>query len=286
MSPQAEPEVIRAAYRSLAALYHPDRPGAGSLGAEQMAEINQAYATLSDPAKRASYDQRLKGRDPQRGARTSTHQTSSQPTQPTPRPAAPKSGASQGAAAARSLAGCAMPIVVIFIIGAAFDFLMPPRDDSVAFPTRPPVSTPSIPQEELWQRPATAPNGSPWPQSAGYLTGVRQLGNSGLSSVSIDNTRDGFDVHVKLVRLSESTEQVVREIYIPAGQRFTARRITAGRYYIRYRALDDGSATRSEAFSLEEVPTSTGTEYSVMEITLYRVPGGNMDTRRIPSSEF
>jgi DnaJ-class molecular chaperone len=55
VDPQAEPEVINAAYRKLAAMYHPDvdsSPDAQS----RMVEINQAYGILRDPESRAAYD--------------------------------------------------------------------------------------------------------------------------------------------------------------------------------------------------------------------------------------
>lgn len=43
---------IKRAYRQLAQLHHPDRVGEGG----QIVLINEAYATLKDPAKRAKYD--------------------------------------------------------------------------------------------------------------------------------------------------------------------------------------------------------------------------------------
>ena len=49
---RAEPEVIRAAYRALARKHHPDFGG----GAREMALINEAWAVLGDPARRAAYD--------------------------------------------------------------------------------------------------------------------------------------------------------------------------------------------------------------------------------------
>lgn len=54
LDPEAEPEVIRAAYRELAAKYHPDRGG----DSERMRLINEAYAQLSDPDRRSEYDRR------------------------------------------------------------------------------------------------------------------------------------------------------------------------------------------------------------------------------------
>lgn len=51
----AQADEIRKAYRKLARKYHPDvskEPNA----AERMSELNEAYAALSDPEKRAAYD--------------------------------------------------------------------------------------------------------------------------------------------------------------------------------------------------------------------------------------
>jgi len=52
----ATPQEIKNAYRTLALQYHPDRNKGDSLAAEQMKRINEAYAVLSDPAKRERYD--------------------------------------------------------------------------------------------------------------------------------------------------------------------------------------------------------------------------------------
>ncbi len=52
---RAEPEVIAAAYRSLARKYHPDKTASGA-STKRMQEINAAYEVLRDPAKRRAYD--------------------------------------------------------------------------------------------------------------------------------------------------------------------------------------------------------------------------------------
>lgn len=64
VSPDASPEVIRAAYRVLVQRAHPDRAGAGSVHQDHMKEINQAYSVLSDPTSRAAYDAGLSGVSP------------------------------------------------------------------------------------------------------------------------------------------------------------------------------------------------------------------------------
>jgi curved DNA-binding protein CbpA len=56
----ASPAAIRAAYRALVARYHPDRHQGNpleDLASERMAEINQAYELLSDPPRRAAFDE-------------------------------------------------------------------------------------------------------------------------------------------------------------------------------------------------------------------------------------
>ena len=50
--------VVRAAYRVLAARYHPDRRERGS--AARMQQVNAAYHVLSDPRRRAEHDAALR----------------------------------------------------------------------------------------------------------------------------------------------------------------------------------------------------------------------------------
>jgi len=50
-------EEIKKAYRQLALKYHPDRNASNKEAEEKFKEINEAYQVLSDPEKRARYDQ-------------------------------------------------------------------------------------------------------------------------------------------------------------------------------------------------------------------------------------
>ena len=58
VAPEAEPVVIDAAYKALIKKYHPDQ-AAGEPASRDAAAINEAFATLKDPARRADYDHRL-----------------------------------------------------------------------------------------------------------------------------------------------------------------------------------------------------------------------------------
>ena len=47
---------IKKAYRQLAMQYHPDRNPGDKRAEERFKEVNEAYAVLSDPDKRAHFD--------------------------------------------------------------------------------------------------------------------------------------------------------------------------------------------------------------------------------------
>jgi curved DNA-binding protein CbpA len=67
IAPDADQEVIKAAFRALAKKYHPDTatdPGAAKVRFPEIAkarvrEISEAHAVLSNPAARAEYDRLL-----------------------------------------------------------------------------------------------------------------------------------------------------------------------------------------------------------------------------------
>jgi curved DNA-binding protein CbpA len=61
VSQAARAEEIKQAYRRLAMLWHPDRNRGNRRVAEtKLQELNEAYALLRDPARRAHYDRLLK----------------------------------------------------------------------------------------------------------------------------------------------------------------------------------------------------------------------------------
>jgi len=56
VAPSSTSEEIKEAYRKLAFRYHPDRNQASEDAIKRMAELNEAYAVLSDPVRRREYD--------------------------------------------------------------------------------------------------------------------------------------------------------------------------------------------------------------------------------------
>ncbi|MGO9179784.1 MAG: J domain-containing protein [Candidatus Limnocylindrales bacterium] len=66
VDPEAEHDVIRAAYVCLAKKAHPDAGGA----AERMVALNEAWTVLGDSARRATYDQTRRSTPLARAARS------------------------------------------------------------------------------------------------------------------------------------------------------------------------------------------------------------------------
>src|SRR5215468_8276818 len=62
----SSPDEIKKAYRKLAKKYHPDVTGGDKAKAEKFKELTEANETLSDPKKRAVYDEQR--RNPFAGA--------------------------------------------------------------------------------------------------------------------------------------------------------------------------------------------------------------------------
>lgn len=56
VSSDADPKAIKNAFRKLAFQYHPDRNTDNPAASDKMKAVNEAYAVLSDPAKRREYD--------------------------------------------------------------------------------------------------------------------------------------------------------------------------------------------------------------------------------------
>ncbi len=85
VQPDAPAEVIKAAYRALISTRHPDVGG----DAYQAVLLNEAYAVLSDPARRSEYDARraVRAASRQREAYASSGEAAAQAAAPSPPPA-------------------------------------------------------------------------------------------------------------------------------------------------------------------------------------------------------
>lgn len=294
----APKEVIRAAYKTLSQKFHPDRNSGNSDAARIMSIINASYEVLSDPDKRLDYDrwleqQKLKASQATNTSRPTTHPTPAPPL--TPRVS--DNGIFLHVHRHWKLYSTA---TVFFILAWTTAIPSSPQHGLKPYQSEPAtvkVDYDSLvddiyrEQLEAEQKKAksstsVAPNGQPWPVSAGYVKGYKRLHTKGLSTVTVDNSQNDSDVFVKLVSLGGAKAYPVRQFFIPASGKFTIKKITAGSYDIRYRDIKNGSLSRSEAFNLEETATQNGTQFSNISMTLYKVQNGNMQTYGLSEAEF
>ena len=177
-------------------------------------------------------------------------------------------------------------VLCVLAIAIWFNYSPEPSPVRVSPVTSKPYVADPPPQTPQYVRPSMAPNGSPWPTSASYVAGYKRLHTNGRSTVTVDNSRNASDVFVKLVFLDSAQAYPVRVFFIPAYNSFTVNGIRAGNYDVRYRDLSTGGISRTEQFSLEEIPRDDSIQYSNITMTLYKVPQGNMQTYPISETEF
>ena len=85
-----------------------------------------------------------------------------------------------------------------------------------------------------------APNGEPWPQASGYLTGFAFANEGADMEIALDNSANTSAVMAKVVELDKRAN--VRHVYVLAGERFTVDRLAAGRYEVRYQNVQVGGS--------------------------------------------
>ena len=292
----ASPEQIRAAYRALTRKHHPDR-NAGVADAQRvMSVINVAYEVLSDPARRREHDEWIAQAESPRARVVRSPHTLHTPTGPAP------AGGRRGAAARRdwplrlarlarrgrahvlghrlpyALAGGALVLLLVAGVRSLYEptigqHLTAARSEAIARPAG-------------YVRPASAPNGRPWPAGSGYVAGYELLNDGGLSEITVDNTANDTDMFVKLFSLDGPTAQPVRTFFVLARSRFTLAHLTTGTYDVRYRNLANGALLRSPALILEEVHSDRGTQHSTPSVRLYPPGEGAMQTYALGEADF
>lgn len=163
-------EVIRAAYRTLSQKFHPDRNPGDSEAARIMAIINTSYEVLSDPDKRKKHDQWIAQQELLAAQKADANRASRPITQTAKTQLPPR--------LRFNLRGIITHISKYwFLYGTACLFFWISTTDKPSVPPpgpKPYNATPAAVREE-YVRPVTAPNGQPWPLSAGYIKGSVQL---------------------------------------------------------------------------------------------------------------
>lgn len=283
VSRSAPPEVITAAYRALSKRLHPDMHPGDPRAERVMRIVNASYEVLSDPIKRKAHDDWIHWKEEAEVGNVSA----------TPPVSLSSTRIADKILVFSNFRNHLFRFGMLYLVVGLFAWAMV-YDDKPPAPSGLPeyVAEPSqdvaegSPETLAYAKPASAPNGSAWPQNAGYIKGYPISRADGLSKLTIDNTTNSEDMFVKLISLEANRTVPIRHAYIPAYQSFTMNKVRAGSYDVRYMDMSDGSLTRSESFALEEFRTAGSTRFSVTTMTLYKVENGNMQSYGLSPDEF
>lgn len=145
------------------------------------------------------------------------------------------------------------------------------------------------PVEPLQKKaPAYAPPATKDPEQqdrTGYLKGQPRAAVGGLSTFTVDNRQGGRDAVARIYL--NGKKPAVRSMYVKHGETFKAEAILPGTYVFRYRFIGSEDTFESDKdFPLTQTETETGTRYSNVTVTLFKVKDGNMSTRKVDPNSF
>lgn len=227
---------IRAAYRRLSQRYHPDRNPDDAEALRIMQLVNEAYRVLSNPELRRRHDRWIA--EQRQSARPS----------PLLRQTEQRIRRRQNRRALWLMLG--------------FGLLLGLLGLQLVWWNR--ASLAHSPAPAVYQRPATAPNGRPWPLYADYIDGYPQLAQNGTAIASFSNP--GEDRLAELQLQQNNRWQTIRTFYLPQRAHFTVYQLGPGRYRLRHSSLDSGRVLQTEAWQLEK--TGEPPIYSDVTVTL------------------
>lgn len=284
---------IRESYKRLSIKYHPDRNQNNSDASRIMAILNSSYEVLSDPIQRKHHDEWIKEKETDKKSHLDDHRLHFNYQEKYKRQYEvrivhiPKTKAYTNISLFAKYLSFSMVGIFVWFFYISNKDIDPfiGRNSYVALPESSPfINVASL--EHVFERPPLAPNGKTWPAKAGYLLGYDKLNTSGKSSITIDNTKNDSDVHVKLALIDSYISIPIRQIYIPAYRKFKVDNITAGFYDIRYRDLTTDRLSKSEPFLLEESETEGKIKFSDLTITLPRVQHNGIEKLELAEAEF
>lgn len=135
-------------------------------------------------------------------------------------------------------------------------------------------------------RPATAPNGQPFPETTGYINGYEVRNNQGSTSLNVNNSKNDNDVYLKLLSLEGNKLITVRHVYIKGKTDFKLENLTVGTYEIQYLDLVAGVAGKSETFTVTDNKNMLGTSSTTLSVTLKTAVDGQLKVENVPVGEF
>lgn len=141
--------------------------------------------------------------------------------------------------------------------------------------------------QSSYVRPATAPNGVAFPITSSYISGYELGKNDGQSSLMVNNSKNANDVYLKLISIEGNKQSTVRHVLIKGKTDFKIENLSTGKYEIQYLDLVAGLAGKSEEFAVEETKTDLGTTKTTsLSVNLQQATNGVLRVQNISIDEF
>ncbi|MDO4433820.1 MAG: J domain-containing protein [Alysiella sp.] len=255
ISPDADAQTIRAAYRRLSKQYHPDlNPDPDAHRIMQL--INQAYEVLSNPERRAEHDRWIAA---QQHPSPQIPVSSSPIYSPTIAQSTPPTLTKKNTI----MLILGILVALILLTWQLISLMIQrkpnqaPFSDSLNTLTAP-ISAPNLSENPTantqqasspYIRAATSPNGNLWPQTSGYLDGYPIVYGQGKLRLYVDNVRNSSDVYAELT--IAGSDIPLRTFFIREREHLILDRLNQGSYTIRYRQLDAGEELLSETIHID-----------------------------------
>lgn len=248
VKPLASRQLIRSAYRSLSQQHHPDRNANAIRAHQRMAEINEAYATLSQPTKRRDYDLYLTSQSSKQFLRDqSARQRQAVNTEAQNQQAKPRS-------ILINWSELLLKTSLLSVVLAISLWHSQPQTPLV-------VEQPSswfsknileIQIKPGYTKPLTAANGKPWPKYSNYIPGYPKFNTQGSAQLIIDNSKMPNEVVAKLEHIYAREQYPVRVFYVSPLSDFKLQKLTPGSYRFYYQDLVSGYSVHSERFLITD----------------------------------
>jgi len=302
----APPEVIRAAYRALCQLHHPDLNSKDVDSNRKLAIINRAYETLIDSEKRREHDEWIEDQEWE----PDEDEIAEEDSQSNPEQCRDES--STNTAATAGMRWTWRPNQLILWIGlvtggmvlAYYPWENYSRSNVLVYPqvqnrtfdeSIPP--TPSLTtagkQNTFGGTPTAsrrlefAPNGRSWPAQTGYLRGYPILHQQGNSTIRINNTSGIENWNTKLVSVESDGLYDVRYLLMKTGDEFILKDVLAGKYELHFQSLaDEKNCWKSPVYLINEERQENGIRYTTLSLTIFGVKNGNLEKIPIDPAEF
>jgi hypothetical protein len=281
-------ETIRAAYKHLARLCHPDCNANSAESHRQMQSLNAAFDVIGDPTCRQHYDRSLahsEDSDTKRLVLSETLRSWIRSRERNATHRVDQVAPVRKITPVRWLARAAFAVLVLWALNLDRKPSLHADTPNAVPADKAPNVTPLLSQP-VFERPSHAPNGAPWPAGAAEVSGYPIAYNDGKSIVTLDNSRNPSDVFVKLVVWDDTMATSVRHIYIPGRQIFVCKNIRRGKYEVRYQDLGSGLMAKSGTFDVVETKTDRTESFSSMKITLARVTETKPEGLRLSANGF